>query len=125
MCLLFVAQSNNSSEDEITFSIDYDLVVEEDNRRAGHRRDDLGEPIDDFNAGGGGVARIDFLMNDNDELFVNEINNIPGSFSSYLWEHMGRSFTELLDRMIERAFEVRKRSHRTIYAFEANLLASK
>jgi D-alanine-D-alanine ligase len=75
--------------------------------------------------GGGGVARIDYLMNDNDELFVNEINNIPGSFSYYLWEHMGRSFTELLDRMIERAFEVRKRSHRTIYSFEANLLASK
>ncbi|NQU06332.1 MAG: D-alanine--D-alanine ligase [Calditrichaeota bacterium] len=73
--------------------------------------------------GGGGVARIDFLMNDDDEIFVNEINNIPGSFSYYLWEYMGRSFTELLDRMIERAFEIRKRSHRTIYAFEANLLA--
>jgi len=73
--------------------------------------------------GAGGVARIDFLINKKNEVFINEINNIPGSFSFYLWEHMGNSFSELLTRMIERSFEVRKKSHRTIYAFEANLLS--
>jgi len=73
--------------------------------------------------GAGGVARIDFLINENNSINVIEINNIPGSFAYYLWEQMGRSFTELLDYMIERAVEIRKRSHRTIYSFEANLLA--
>lgn len=73
--------------------------------------------------GAGGLARIDFLINERNEIFVNEINNIPGSFSFYLWEHMGRSFSELLNRMIERSFEVRKNSYRIIYTFEANLLA--
>ena len=73
---------------------------------------------------GGGVTRVDFLIDEKKEIFVNEINNIPGSFSFYLWEYMGRTFSELLDRMIDRAFEVRKRSHRTIYSFDANLLAS-
>ncbi len=71
----------------------------------------------------GGVARIDFLINKKNEIFVNEINNIPGSFAYYLWEYMGRSFSELLDYMIECAVVVRKRSHRTIFSFEANLLA--
>ncbi len=71
----------------------------------------------------GGVARIDFLINSKSEIFVNEINNIPGSFAYYLWEYMGRSFSELLDQMIERAVQVRKRNHKTIFSFEANLLA--
>jgi len=70
----------------------------------------------------GGVARVDFLIARAGAVYVNEINNIPGSFAFYLWENMGRSFRELLDRMIERAFEVNKRRNRTTYAFEANLL---
>jgi D-alanine-D-alanine ligase len=73
--------------------------------------------------GAGGVARVDFLVCNHNDFFVNEINNIPGSFSYYLWEHMGRSFRELLDRMIDRAVEVRRRRNRTVYAFEGNLLA--
>ena len=73
----------------------------------------------------GGVARVDFLIAQAGAIYVNEINNIPGSFAFYLWEYMGRSFRELLDRMIERAFEVNKRRNRTTYAFEANLLAQK
>src|SRR5699024_8699216 len=37
-----------------------------------------------------GVARLDFLMNkDSGEIFFNEINTIPGSFSFYLWEEDG------------------------------------
>ncbi|NQT34838.1 D-alanine--D-alanine ligase [bacterium] len=103
---------------------------------AGHRRiipapieDELAKIIQDYAIrtytaiGAGGVARIDFLINENNSINVIEINSIPGSFAYYLWEQMGRSFTELLDYMIERAIEIRKRSHRTIYSFEANLLA--
>lgn len=36
-------------------------------------------------AGVRGVARIDFLVDD-DELYVNEINTIPGSLAKYLWD---------------------------------------
>src|SRR5699024_8046141 len=39
-----------------------------------------------------GVARLDFLMNeDTGEVYFNEINTIPGSFSYYLWEKQGMS----------------------------------
>ena len=32
-----------------------------------------------------GIARIDFLVSANGQVYVNEINTIPGSFSFYLW----------------------------------------
>ena len=73
--------------------------------------------------GASGVARIDFLVSEQNQVYVNELNNIPGSLAFYLWEQMGRSFRELIDRMVERAFEVRRRRNRTTYSFESNLLA--
>lgn len=85
-----------------------------------------GYAIDAFKAiGAGGVARVDFLISKSGDVFVNELNNIPGSLSFYLWEPLGKSFGDLIDRMIERAFEVNKRRNRTMFTFEANLLAGK
>ncbi len=51
--------------------------------------------------GASGVARIDFLMDEKGNIVVNEINTIPGSFSFYLWEPMGITFADLLDKLIE------------------------
>ena len=53
-----------------------------------------------------GVARIDFLMNaETEELYINEVNTIPGSLSFYLWEPVGLSYTALLDRMVSLALK--------------------
>ena len=52
-----------------------------------------------------GVARIDFIIDEaTDEIFVNEINTIPGSLSFYLWEYSGYNFGTLVDKLIEIAF---------------------
>jgi D-alanine-D-alanine ligase len=75
--------------------------------------------------GAGGVARVDFLIAKTGEVYVNELNNIPGSLSYYLWEPVGKSFGDLIDRMIDRAFEVNKQRNRTTFSFEANLLAGR
>jgi D-alanine-D-alanine ligase len=48
------------------------------------------------------VARLDFLWTGS-ELYVNEINPIPGSLSTYLWEESGVSPAELLKGMLEEA----------------------
>lgn len=54
----------------------------------------------------GGVARIDFIIDeDTNEIFVNEINTIPGSLSFYLWEHSAIDFRMLVDKMIGLAFK--------------------
>jgi D-alanine-D-alanine ligase len=53
-------------------------------------------------AGVRGMARIDFLS-DGRQLFVNEINTIPGSLARYLWVEPVLPFAELLDDLIDEA----------------------
>ncbi len=57
-----------------------------------------------------GMARADFLLSgETGELYINELNTIPGftSISMYpkLWEASGIPYSELIDRLIELAFE--------------------
>ena len=49
-----------------------------------------------------GVARIDFLF-DGDDVFVNEINTIPGSLAKYLWIDPPLSFEQLLGDLLAEA----------------------
>ncbi len=51
-----------------------------------------------------GVARIDFLAND-DELYVNEINTIPGSLSKHLFVEPALAFATLLVDLTAEALE--------------------
>jgi len=49
-----------------------------------------------------GVARIDYLL-DGNQLWVNEINTIPGAMSLYLWRASAVTHEALLDDMLEEA----------------------
>jgi D-alanine-D-alanine ligase len=55
------------------------------------------------------MARVDFFLRDNREIFVNEINTIPGftKISMYpkLWEASGIPYSKLIDRLIQLALE--------------------
>ncbi|MCL2375221.1 MAG: D-alanine--D-alanine ligase [Firmicutes bacterium] len=70
---------------------------------------------------GGGVARIDFLY-DGVNLFVNEINTIPGSLSFYLFKEgdVTLSFTDLLERLIHFAKERKAAQDALQYRYESN-----
>lgn len=75
--------------------------------------------------GGHGVARIDFLMdNKSKEVFVNEINTIPGSLSFYLWEASGMKYTELLDELISLAFKRERQRENLKFDIETNILSA-
>ncbi len=56
-----------------------------------------------------GMGRVDFFLTKKGEVFVNEINTIPGftNISMYpkLWEASGLKQTHLMDRLIELALE--------------------
>lgn len=56
-------------------------------------------------AGVRGIARIDFLAAGEgpEELYVNEINTIPGSLARYLWVDPAVPFRRLLDDMLDEA----------------------
>ena len=70
-----------------------------------------------------GVARIDFLNNtETGEVWVNEINTIPGSLSFYLWEATGMSFSELLTNLIDLAFKRQRDRLALTFQFDTNIL---
>jgi D-alanine-D-alanine ligase len=57
-----------------------------------------------------GMARVDFLLDrDTDELYLNEVNTLPGftSISMYpkLWEASGLPYPALVDRLVDLALE--------------------
>ena len=73
--------------------------------------------------GCGGVSRIDFMMDTKTgNIWLNEINTIPGSLSFYLWEPIGVKYSELLDRMISLALKRERESENITYTFDSNVL---
>lgn len=77
--------------------------------------------------GASGVCRIDFLLDadDNDRVYVNEANTIPGSLSFYLWEAAGVKYPELIDRLIELAFARERSRKNTMFTINSNILSEK
>ncbi len=70
-----------------------------------------------------GVSRIDFMIDmDTNEVYLNEINTIPGSLSFYLWEPLGMKYEHLLDNMIQLALKADRENHKVVYSFETNVL---
>ncbi|TFJ42794.1 D-alanine--D-alanine ligase A [Carnobacterium divergens] len=64
---------------------------------------------------GSGLSRCDFFLTSNDEIFINEVNTMPGftQFSMYplLWENTGLGYGDLVEELIQlalRRFEERQ-----------------
>ncbi len=61
---------------------------------------------------GYGLARVDFFINDDGSIILNEINTMPGftNISMYpkIWVAAGKSNTELMTKLIELAIEKKK-----------------
>lgn len=71
---------------------------------------------------GAGMARADFFLDkDTDQLFLNEINTIPGftriSMYPKLWEASGMSYAQLVDRLIELAMHRKTERDRTQHTY--------
>lgn len=60
--------------------------------------------------GGVGLARCDFFYTDKGEIFLNELNTMPGftQWSMYplLWANMGISYTDLIEKLVRLAQEM-------------------
>lgn len=73
-----------------------------------------------------GVARVDVMIDGKSgEIFVNEINTIPGSLSFYLWENNGNgfSFSELMDRLVKLAIKRKREQGNKTTNFDANIFS--
>lgn len=71
-----------------------------------------------------GVSRVDMIVDrSNGEIYVNEINTIPGSLSFYLWEATGLTFTKLMERLVSLALKrKRDQSHKTV-SYDQNIFS--
>lgn len=70
-----------------------------------------------------GVIRIDYIFDKkNKQLYVNEVNTIPGSLSYYLWEYKGISFREELDKMVDIAYKDHEDKNDKTFVFDSNVL---
>ncbi len=73
-----------------------------------------------------GVARIDFLIDmDDNQVYVNEINTIPGSLSFYLWEKTNVSFTALVDKLVKLAQKKHREKNNLNFSFDQNIFSLK
>lgn len=71
-----------------------------------------------------GVVRIDFMIDqDEDKIYVNEINTIPGSLSFYLWKAVDLNYKDLLDKMIQLALKRKRRQEDLTFSFTSNVLS--
>lgn len=72
-----------------------------------------------------GVSRIDFMIDrDTDQVYVNEINPIPGSLAFYLFEALGKPYAELLDDMVRLALKRAREEQGRLTSFDSNILQS-
>ena len=71
-----------------------------------------------------GVSRVDVIVDaDTNDIYVNEINTIPGSLSFYLWEATGLSFDKLMDRLASLALKRnRERAMKTV-SYDQNIFS--
>lgn len=70
-----------------------------------------------------GIARVDFLVNDSTkEMFVNEVNTLPGSLYHHNWKVAGVSNRELVLGLIELAEERFAAQKKNTYVFKSDIL---
>ena len=70
-----------------------------------------------------GIARVDFLYDSEaDELYVNEINTLPGNLYAHLWDKSGIPQGELLERLIKIAQARHEREVSRISTFDSTIL---
>ncbi len=68
-----------------------------------------------------GVVRLDLMLADG-HIYINEVNNIPGSLAFYLWEETGMNYTELLDEIINIGINAYFDKSKTTFSISSNVL---
>ena len=71
-----------------------------------------------------GVSRVDVMVDAKTrDIYVNEINTIPGSLSFYLWEAAGLKFDKLMDELVRLAFKRKRDQGSKTVSYDSNIFA--
>lgn len=72
---------------------------------------------------GRGIARIDYLAQpQRDDLYLNEINTMPGSLAFYLWREDGYAAADLARKLVQLARDAHAEKRRNTYDYKTNLV---
>ena len=72
---------------------------------------------------GRGIVRIDFLVKpESDEVYLNEMNTMPGSLSFYLWRETNMTDAQVVDKLATLARDAYADKRRNIYDYKTNLV---
>ena len=63
------------------------------------------------------------IDSDENKVYLNEINTIPGSLAFYLWESVGVKYPRLLDKMVSLALKRERELKNLNFTFKSNILA--
>jgi len=70
-----------------------------------------------------GAVRIDYMFDrESENVYITEINTIPGSLAFYLWESAGMPYRRLIDRLVEIAERARADRNAANYAYTSDIL---
>lgn len=69
-----------------------------------------------------GVVRIDYMLTKDDDLYITEINTIPGSMAFYLWQESGVPYADLIDQLVAYAQKAYEEKNSNNYAFTSDIL---
>ncbi len=71
-----------------------------------------------------GVSRVDMIIDRaTRDIYVNEINTIPGSLSFYLWEATGISFDKLMDKLVSLALKRKRDESTKTVSYDQNIFS--
>ena len=71
-----------------------------------------------------GVVRIDFMIDrDQNKIYLNEFNTIPGSLAFYLWEASGIKYPEMIDELVEIAYRRKRAKDDLMFTIDTNILS--
>lgn len=77
---------------------------------------------------GRGIARLDFLVRGHEddttetEIYLEEINTMPGSLAFYLWQETGMSSREVVNQLVTLAQQAFADKRRNIYNYQTSLI---
>ncbi len=69
------------------------------------------------------LVRFDLIKTKDQKFYINEVNNIPGSLSFYLWENNQFTYQELLEQLIELSVNKHYRKQKLVSSFTTNVLS--
>lgn len=70
-----------------------------------------------------GVVRIDFMIDmDKNDIYVNEVNTIPGSLAFYLWEATGTKYKEMLSKLIDLSLKRYREESNLSFSYDTKIL---